>query len=930
MRKITLILSLFISAMAGSQTVVVESTSFEEITAVGGQYTDTGDPNVAHDLVNNGGEPVLDFTAAGGEIGFDSSYVPYDTPGVGLTDGDFVGVTDFTGDVSAYTDGANGFQLSDPDGTMITEFDVVDLAGFSNNSVSVDYFINGTGYEGDGTLNESGSDRMRIYVRDLTNGTEIDILNTEGSDIDDLNIEDTWITGSVNVPDDVMVQLVVESRTNSSSETLYLDNILFEGAPIVIAAVEFSDAFISVNENDVSVEVTVTPSSAPTVEGTVDVVLLSAGTAVEGTHFNYTSTETLTFPVGISGSQSFSIPITNNSQDGSDLYFVLQLQNENDVVIGGEDLFSIYILDDDTEVPSGDDTEIDLTYVNSFLVDEEGTAEISAYDPASQQLIVTNGTKIEFLDFSDPANVSSVSTVDFSATGDGVQSVATKDGNYAVAISAPEPTDNGFVLFADVENTSGVLLEVGSLPDMVTFSPDGTKIIVANEGEPNGDYSVDPEGSISVIDITGGVSGTTQANVATLDFNAFDAQQADLEDAGVRIYGPGASVSQDLEPEYVTVSNDSQFAYVSLQENNAYAIVDLVSMEITNVISFGLKDHSIMPNSLDVSDETDFIFDSTWPIKGMYMPDAIAYYEVDGIGYIATANEGDAREYDTYEEERKIDDGDYVLDPTVFSNIDILELESNLAEINVTNASGDIDGDGDFEEIHVFGGRSFSIFEASTGALVYDSGNDFEVITANDPVYGPIFNASNSNNNFKNRSDNKGPEPEGIIVQEIGGEFYAFVLLERIGGVMVYNVSDPANPVYLEYENNRDATPGGDEMGDLAPEGIVYISPADSPTGNGLIVISNEESATIAVYEIPNDILNINDFGSAQSRFVMYPNPASGQVFFAQPGDYNLFDLSGRWIRSVNEASHMDVSDLQTGLYLMVNSDGESQRLIVD
>ncbi|MDC8004882.1 choice-of-anchor I family protein [Aureisphaera galaxeae] len=928
MKKITF----FALALFGSLSMLqaqIASTSFEEPTVPGGQYTDTGDASVAHDLVNNAGEPEVDFTSTGGEIGFNATYVPYDIPGSGLTDGDFVGVTDFTGDVVAYTDGNNGYQMSDADGNMIVEFDVVDFNGFSNNVVFVDYFINATGWEGDGTANDSSNDRIRIYVRDLTNGTEIDILNTEGNDIDDLGIEDAWQNGSASVPDNVMVQLVVELRSNSGGEAIYLDNVRFEADPIIIADVEFDGGFVSVSEGDSSIEISVVPDQAPTEEGSVDVVLLSGGTAVNGTDFNYVSTETLMFPVSQSGAQTVTIPITNNTNDEGDKFFVLQLQNADNVTLGGNDTFGVYILDDDTEVPAGDDSQLDLTFLSSFLVDGDGTAEIAAYDKDSQQILVTNDTKLEFIDFSDPSNMSTNLSIDFAATGDGVQSVTTYGGLYALAISGIEKTDNGTVLIGDVANTDGVYLEVGALPDMVTFTPDGTKVIVANEGEPNDDYSIDPEGSISIIDVSGGLGNINQSNVTTLNFNAFDAQQADLEAAGVRIYGPGASVSQDLEPEYVAVSGNSEKAYVTLQENNAYAVVDLVTMEITDVLPFGLKDHSQFPNTIDVSDETDFVFDANWPIMGMYMPDAIATYEVDGTTYVVTANEGDAREYDTYEEERKIDDDDYTLDPAVFSNIDILELESNLAEINVTNASGDIDDDGLFEQIHVFGGRSFSIFEADSGNLVYDSANDFEVITANDPVYGGIFNASNSNNNFKNRSDNKGPEPEGVIVEEINGQYYAFVLLERIGGVMAYNVTDPANPVFLEYENSRDATPGGDEMGDLAPEGVVYIPFEDSPTSTGLLVLSNERSATLSVYAINNDVLSVNDFETATETLAIYPNPVNDIIFLSKPGEYQIYDITGRLMATTGEVATIDVASFASGTYIIKNKKGQTARFIV-
>jgi len=227
MKKITFLAAFLISAASFAQ--IVASSSFEEPGIVAIQYVDLGDPNVAHDLVNNVDEPNVDFAFAGGELGFDASYVPYDVPSNGLTDGDWVGVTGYTGDVTAFTDGLQGYGIGDVDGNYILEFDQVDLTGYTGVTLNIDYYLNDTGYEGDGTENAEGSDRMRIYVKDLTNATEIDILDTTGSDINDLAIQGVWQNGSVSLPSGATVQLVVEVRTNSGAEVLYLDNLVIDG-----------------------------------------------------------------------------------------------------------------------------------------------------------------------------------------------------------------------------------------------------------------------------------------------------------------------------------------------------------------------------------------------------------------------------------------------------------------------------------------------------------------------------------------------------------------------------------------------------------------------------------------------------------------------------------------------------------------------------
>ena len=236
MKKITLIATLMLAGIMQAQTVVISSTSFEEeVIEAGvndGQYTDTGDATVAHDLINNAGEtPVDQF--GGTEMEVNARYTPYDEPGSGLTDGDFVGVTNFTGTVGAFTDGVQGYQFQDADGNMIVEFEELDLTGFQNVSVSIDYFIQATGYEYADGANSSANDVIRIFVRDITGSTEIDILNTFGSDINDLGIEGAWLNGSVNVPDEATIQLVIEFRSNSGSEAMFIDNIVVQGEEVL-------------------------------------------------------------------------------------------------------------------------------------------------------------------------------------------------------------------------------------------------------------------------------------------------------------------------------------------------------------------------------------------------------------------------------------------------------------------------------------------------------------------------------------------------------------------------------------------------------------------------------------------------------------------------------------------------------------------------
>ncbi|EAZ91280.1 choice-of-anchor I family protein [Crocosphaera chwakensis] len=479
---------------------------------------------------------------------------------------------------------------------------------------------------------------------------------------------------------------------------------------------------------------------------------------------------------------------------------------------------------------------------------DEGAAEIPAYDPISRRVFVVNGfaNEITVLDINNPRNPIALSPI--SLTGGGVNSVAVNNGVVAVAEQASTVTDPGMVSFY---NTDGLFLNsvmVGALPDMLAFTPDGSKVLVANEGEPSDDYLTDPEGSVSIIDISGGINSLSQSNVITAGFQAFNASQQQLIDAGVRIFGSGATVAQDLEPEYITISEDSTTAWVALQENNALGVLDIIDGEFDEIIPLGFKNHSLGNNSLDASNEDGVINLQTYDnVFGMYQPDAIASYTVAGQTYIVTANEGDSRDYDGFSEEDRV--ADIILDPDAFPNATELQQDEVLGRLNITNTLGDTDGDGDFDELYAYGARSFSIWDEE-GNLVFDSGNQFEVLLAQ--LLPEYFNASNDNNTFDNRSDDKGPEPEAVTIGRIGDRIFAFIGLERIGGIMIYDITNPNNPTFVSYTNNRDFTQDvtTSAAGDLGPEGVLLINSEDSPTNSPLLVVANEVSGTTSIFSV--------------------------------------------------------------------------------
>ncbi len=487
---------------------------------------------------------------------------------------------------------------------------------------------------------------------------------------------------------------------------------------------------------------------------------------------------------------------------------------------------------------------------------DQSAAEIVAHDPQTQQLFAINAASgsVDVLSIADPAAPALVQTLDVSAWGAGANSVAVRDGLVAVAVEADIKTDPGSVVFFDVDGTPLGSVEVGALPDMLTFTPDGRFLLVANEGEPNDEYTVDPEGSVSIIRIPPKRRLLGKAHVRTAGFGRFSRE--DLEPS-VRIFGPGATVAQDMEPEYIAISPDSRTAYVACQENNALAIVDIRSARVTKIVGLGFKDHSLPGAGIDASNRDDAINIANWPVYGIYMPDAIAAFQTQGQTWVISANEGDARDYGGFSEEARI--GSLTLDPVAFPDAATLQLDENLGRLNTTTTLGDIDGDGDYDELYVYGARSFSIWDDS-GRLVYDSGDDFEQITAD--IFPDDFNSNNDENgSFDARSDDKGPEPEAVAVASFGDRVWGFIGLERIGGIMVYELTDPTAPRFVQYINTRDFT-GDPELGtagDLGPEGFAVIAAADSPIGEPLLVVGHEVSGTTAIYRI-------NDAGSGGLR----------------------------------------------------------------
>ncbi len=588
-----------------------------------------------------------------------------------------------------------------------------------------------------------------------------------------------------------------------------------------------------------SATVTANESSDPRVlENVFDLVSFNATPVAKALAFNTLTDlpENLTAPTKLEG-----IALLDDD--------TILLINDNDFGITGEQTQLLVMSRDAMNADSVVSQTVRMEAIATFTTveaDPDGAAEIVTFDSAGERVFVVNAVaqSVDVLDASGLSNgeLTLIETLDLvgdlapAAIGN-ANSVSVFGNLLAVAIEADNTQDPGFIAFYDVSGEAVSFInavQVGALPDMVTFTPDGSKVLSAGEGEPSSDYSNDPIGTVAIINITNGVPATS---ATLLDFTAFNeggARRAEF-DENIRIFGPNASVAQDLEPEYIAVASDSQTAYVGLQENNAIAVIDLADNSIASIHSLGTKDFSIRGNQLDASDRDDAVNFQNYNIVGIYQPDAIAAYSSNGFDFVVTANEGDARDYDTFSEEIRVEDlvdgQDLELDPNhpEFENAGDRAL---LGRLEITNQDGDDDGDGDIDTIHTFGARSFSIWNPELG-IVFDSGDDLGKLAAGRNGLG--FNNNDS------RSDSKGAEPEAVDIGVINGRTYAFIGAERSSDIYLYDITSAFAPQFIQLINNP---------GDERPEGMEFVPADRSPTGEALLVVGHELSGTTTVYEI--------------------------------------------------------------------------------
>lgn len=547
-----------------------------------------------------------------------------------------------------------------------------------------------------------------------------------------------------------------------------------------------------------------------------------------------------------------------------------------------------------------------ITLLNAYVegnVTRAGGSEIVSYTTQDNTLLSTvanagaSAFGVQIMTLSSSATLSERAYIDYSATFgataniSSISSVAADPSNRGFGVATLIPTANtttaGKIAFFDL--TSGfsggsrtlITLDVGFHPDSVTFSADGSKLIVVNEGEFNASVANpsstgNAPGSISVIDLSGITTATqiaslTNGNVSTFDFSAGNLDTgvslAGIRNASVAAVGTtGAFISnvpnfttlagtdpdffKGMEPEYAAVLGNK--VHVTLQENNAIATFDLTTNKWTAVNNLGTITQTIDASDQDGAGGTTSISIND-TVKGLPMPDTMKAFTNSGTNYLITVNEGDARVDDRDISRFGDTSGNDSMNTILSTSLaaDPSRANSVMGRLNVSRLNGDTNADGKIDEAVMIGTRSMTIWNADTGAKVWDSGQststNFETILASlDPTR---FNMNNGlPSNFDTRSDDKGPEPEALTIGQFGSSLLAFVGMERQNGLMVYDITNPNNPTFVSYLNSQ-------ADGLISPESMVYIPAAQSPTGSAILVTGYEGTGTlgsgIGVYGVP-------------------------------------------------------------------------------
>ncbi len=472
------------------------------------------------------------------------------------------------------------------------------------------------------------------------------------------------------------------------------------------------------------------------------------------------------------------------------------------------------------------------------------TAEISAYMPAKKKLfVVGDANVVEVVDFSNPGEAKKISEVEIPGNA---SSVTVHGDLVAVSMLEVEEWRDGQVQVMRYTDSLEVLgvYKVCSQPDMIKFTPDGKNLLVACEGSPSPDFAVDPEGGIAFLSVgKANAESWKNAELTVARFDHLDSTR--LKNSGVRAPG-NQGFFKSLEPEYITVSEDSKLAWVSLQENNAMAIIDVPAKKIKKVFSLGYVDHSRYGFAIDAVSDGKIDIKNYYPLRGLRQPDGIAAFMAGDRHFVITANEGaPMNDYKVWTDVTKVPElvAQGRLDESVFTE----KIVTDLKDLSVSSLERCDEGklrthNGKCPFAYTFGSRSVSIFDGETGKVIWDSGEMFERVLAKIAPEYFNWNSKKGKAKMDKRSSDKGCEPENVTVGEVGRRRYAFAGLERTSGVAVFDITDPEAPKMVDYYL--------DPL-DRGPEGILFISADDSPiSGQALLVVGYEYSKTLTIYTV--------------------------------------------------------------------------------
>ena len=680
---------------------------------------------------------------------------------------------------------------------------------------------------------------------------------------------------------------IITANAVGNDEWVGIDDIAVssQSAAVSLPALSIADAQVTEGQaGQTNLTFTVSLSAPAPAGGVTFDVATADGTASAGSDYVATTLTGRTIAAGVTAT-TIAVPVNGDTLAEANETFALRVTNVVGATVADGEAVGTILNDDASGVINGvavfaaapslqgaqgatataapvATNALQLVRLSGYATTNDPAtgiapnAEVVAYDRTTGSLYIqnTNENRIEIVGIGADGALAKSGEIRLAGLEQygSVNSVAVSNGLVAVAYANATGDQPGRVALFDKAGTLLKSVSVGIGPDQIVFTSDGTKLLVANEGEQFTSAS-NPVGSVSILDLSGGAAAAAVS--ATVGFDALDGSEAVLRAKGLAI-SPGKSAAADIEPEYIALSPDNRFAYVTLQEVNGIAVIDLANPGTAPIAiqPLGSVNHSLAGNEFDASDRdgpggtASIRIASTpanAPIYGLLQPDAAASFAVNGVTYVVTANEGDQRVIGGADDAADVARLSSIANSRLTPDLQALKADPAYARLNVLLRTGDTNNDGVIDQLHTLGGRGISIFrqEADGGLTkVRETGGEFEKIFAR--LAPERFNNDQTvANTPDDRSDNKGPEPEGVTIGTIDGRTYAFVGLERQSGVIVYDVTDPANAAYVSY-----VPPLAGVSADLGPEVLTFIAADRNPTGTPLLVTANEAGGGATLY----------------------------------------------------------------------------------